>query len=487
MNEQTASGIIGRNASPRSYDVIVAGGGTAGVCAAIAAARGGAKTLLIEQRGMLGGTMTMGLVTPLGASQTRSGKRFGGILWELLARVVEESRRLDGDGGDLYSSPQAMAYVLSRTVVGSGVSVLLNSSILETEREGDTVTALRIHNKSDLSRIHGKVFIDATGDGDLIAQTGEDFTLGSEPGVFQHLRDTGLDQVHEEDQAYRAYETSGLMQPVTLFFTMGGVDISRAETLNNRRLSYADLGMTRADFLQWPYANTPGFEPSEGEDVPLPAGRVLVTRTSRPGVAAVNMSRISGVDGTDAEALSRAEILAREQVYYLADFLRRFVPGFERASLHETAASLGVRETRRLVGRHVLTGTEAIRCVSFDDVVAQGSYMIDIHDPQGRRKAIGGQLQGDCYDIPWRSLLPKRVKNLLVCGRCISADHVAHSSTRIQGTCMLTGQAVGTAAALAVLHGIPPVDVAVGELQSKLKADGVEFHANQQGESRAGV
>jgi hypothetical protein len=190
------------------------------------------------------------------------------------------------------------------------------------------------------------------------------------------------------------------------------------------------------------------------------------------------MSRVTGVNGVDADSVSRAEVVARAQVFYLADFLKRFVPGFERSALHETAAALGIRETRRLVGRYVLTGIAAIRCVSFADAIAQGSYMIDIHDPQGRRKAIGGQLQGDCYDIPWRCLLPKTVTNLIVCGRCISADHVAHSSTRIQGTSMLTGQAAGTGAALAVVHNAGVDRLSPSRLQEKLAADGVVFHSH---------
>lgn len=459
-----------------SHDVIVVGGGTAGVCAALAAARTGANTLVIEHNGVFGGTMTMGLVTPLDAIGTRCGKPFGGILWEILDRVKTESRYYFGEGDCPRASPQVMAHVLSQLISESGVSVLLRTTVLETVVEDNQIKRLLVHNKSGLSWVEGKVIIDATGDGDIIADAGEEFVLGSEPGVFRHLNETGLDQVHEEESGtYGKYEKSGLMQPVTLFFTMSGVDVDRAEPLNNRHLTYADIGMTREDFLKLPYANTPGFEVS-GEDVPLPQGRVLITRTSRPGVVAVNMSRVCNVNGIDADSVSRAEMIARAQVFFLADFLRRFVPGFEHAVLFETAAALGIRETRRLVGRYVLTGSEAIRCVSFDDVVAQGSYMIDIHDPQGRRKAIGGQLQGDCYDIPWRSLLPKTVTNLIVCGRCISADHVAHSSTRIQGTCMLTGQAAGTAAALSVAENRNVVDLPAALVQKKLSADGVLFY-----------
>ena len=150
------------------------------------------------------------------------------------------------------------------------------------------------------------------------------------------------------------------------------------------------------------------------------------------------------------------------------DFLIRYIPGFENAYLLETAGILGVRESRRLVGRHVLSGYEAIECTPFADAVAHGSYIIDIHDPQGNRKAIGGPIHGDYFDIPYRSLLPKTVTNLLVAGRCISSDHVAHSTTRIQGTCMLTGQAAGTAAALALANGCEPAEVEIAALQARL-------------------
>ena len=138
--------------------------------------------------------------------------------------------------------------------------------------------------------------------------------------------------------------------------------------------------------------------------------------------------------------------------------------------------TLGVRETRRLVGRYVLRGREAIECVPFPDTVAQGSYMIDIHDPQGKRKAIGGELKKPCYSIPYRCLLPRTVENLLVCGRCISVDHIAHASTRIQGTCILTGQAAGTAAAMAKNQRWKSAHVAPEALQQNLRMDGVHFY-----------
>ena len=179
------------------------------------------------------------------------------------------------------------------------------------------------------------------------------------------------------------------------------------------------------------------------------------------------------INGADAESVNQGEIEAQEQLMALVDFLQTFVPGFENSYLIQAASTLGIRESRRLVGRTVLRGREAITCKHFPDAIACGSYIIDIHDPNGKARAIGGELRGDYYEIPYGCLLAKEPKNLLACGRCISVDHVAHSSTRIQGTCAMTGQAAGTAAALAVQNTIDPADVNVQKLRAKLRADGV--------------
>ena len=461
----------------KKADVVVIGGGAAGVCAAIAAARNGASTLLIEQHGCLGGMMTLGLVMPLSAQATKSGESFGGILHELLDRIVALTREYCGGEGKphhLFSSPHIMKFVLLDTAVNSGVDVLLHATLIDVQRRGDRVEKLVVHTKSGLGLIEGGVFIDASGDGDLIKHVGEEYALGSEPGVMDRLTGTGLNKVHQEDYAYGNYRQDGLLQPVSMMFTMGAVDAERAQPLVNRRLRFEDVGLTRAEFEKLPYANTPGFV-VDGEELPLPQGRVLFFKNRRPGEVVVNMTRVTGIDGVNALDLTKGEIVAQRQMFYVIDFLIRYVPGFEQAYLIETADSLGVRETRRLVGRHVLSGEEAIECVAFPDVVAHGSYIIDIHDPQGRRKAIGGPIKGECYDIPYRSLVPRTVQNLLVAGRCISSDHVAHSSTRIQGTCMLTGQAAGTAAALAVRAGGNVAEVDVGGLQATLQQAGVRL------------
>lgn len=465
----------------KTTDVVVVGGGPAGICAAIAAARSGAATLLVEQYGCLGGMMTLGMVTPLDSRNTRSNHPFGGIMEEIIQRVILETVRYSGGEGKhhhLYSSPHVMKHVLLEMAVESGVDLLFHATLLDVQREGDRVARLVVCTKSGLCAIEGRYFIDATGDGDLMARAGEKFVSGSEPGVMRGLTDTGLNRVHEEEISYGEYDKCGQMQPVTIMFTMGHVDVERAKPLINRKLKFADVGLTKEQFLKLPYANTPGFM-VDGDDLPLPQGRVLFVQNRRAGEVVVNMTRVTGINGADALDLSRGEVLAQRQVFYVIDFLQRFIPGFEKAYLLESGDVLGVRETRRLVGRHVLSGTEAIRCKPFEDVIAHGSYIIDIHDPQGRRKAIGGEILGDCYDIPYRSLVPRTLTNLLVAGRCISTDHVAHSSTRIQGTCMLTGQAAGTATAMALRSHCEVGEVNVPDLQNRLIHSGVYLRVPQ--------
>lgn len=461
----------------QEVDIAVVGGGASGVAAAIAAARQGARILLIEQYGCLGGMMTLGLVMPFSAHSTKSGQSFGGIMHEVLERVIADTRRYCAGTGKphhLFSSPHVMKHVLLELAVGAGVDVLLHATLVDVVREGNTIQQLVVLTKSGLCSVKARVFIDASGDGDLLARAGEEFVLGSEPGVLGGLSATGLNKVHKEACEYGDYARDGVLQPVTMMFTMAGVDTERAKPFVNRKLSFAEIGLTREAFSALPYANSPGFT-LDGDELPLPQGRVLFFKIRRPGEVIVNMTRITSVNGVDALELARGEIAGQLQAFHVLDFLLRFVPGFERAYLVETADILGVRETRRLVGRHVLTGREAIECVLFEDVVAHGSYIIDIHDPQGRRKAIGGPIKGECYDIPYRSLLPKSVLNLLVVGRCISSDHVAHSSTRIQGTCMLTGQAAGTAAALALRLQTTVAGVPVKPLQETLIAAGVRL------------
>lgn len=459
-------------------DIAVVGGGVAGCAAAIAAARLGADTLLIEQSGILGGQAGLGLVTPLSSIKSRSGISFGGLIDEISKEVIKLASEycipkpkaqaaLLPKAGAAISAPHILKYVLLKLCRESGVRILFHTSLIAADTADRSVERLIVSEKSGLAVVESRIFIDADGDGELLYFAKDDYALGSEPEAWSSLADNRLDKVHFTDKTGYKPKAYSAMQPVSIFFTMGGVDYQKASAFNNKQLTYADLGLSFEEFSKLPYSGSCGFEQQKGEArLPLPQGRILVSRGVRSDVAVINMSRVVGIDGSDADSVNRGELLAQEQVINLADFLKRFVPGFESSYFLESASTLGIRESRRLIGKYVLSGDDVINCRRFDDSIARGSYMIDIHDPYGRSMAIGGEISGDYYEIPLRSLESVKYNNLYAAGRCISSDHVAHSSTRIQGTCILTGQAAGTAAALS-LQGCKADSNAVREQLTK--------------------
>lgn len=458
-----------------SCDVLVAGGGLAGTAAAIAAARQGADVILLEASGCLGGQGTMGMVGPISATQSRSHQSFGGIMQEILD---ENRRRSEAYGSILpygeLSNSQMLRFVLLDMADEAGVRVFFHTQLMQAQREERLITSVCALTKSGVCRFEARQFIDATGDADLVVLADEEWIFGSEPGVMDELVEVGMDKLHYENTTYKPKADSGAVQPVSMMFTVGGVTARDEEIqpYTNVRYTYADMGITREEFEKLPYAGKVGFE-ENGDLLPLPQGRFLFFRGIRPGEFVINMSRVIGVNAADVESLNWGELKAQQQVLPIIDMLQRFIPGFEHCYLINASMSLGVRESRRLVGRRVLSGLEAIRCVPQEDAIARASYIIDIHDPHGKGKAIGGSIHGDAYEIPYGTLLPKNTDNLLCCGRCISVDHVAHSSTRIMGTCMLTGQAAGTAAAMAVQQSCAPAELNVPQLQQKLRGDGV--------------
>ncbi len=461
-------------------DVLVVGGGVAGCAAAIAAARNSVRTTLIENTGVLGGQAGIGIVTPISATSSRSGKSFGGIMREICNAIREAGEKycFNGKAGEPHwavASPHIIKYVLLKMCVESGVNVRFHTTLVSCESEGEMIKSAVLLDKSGFVEITAKSFIDASGDGDLIALSGADFQLGSESGVLESLSANGLNVRHFSDEDYEGYEEDEkVMQPASIFFVMGNVDFEKARSLDNKHLRFGDLGITKERFLEWEFANSYGFEITD-DSIPTPQGRVLVTRGPRSDMAVINMSRVIGVNGADADSLNDGEIKGQLQLIAIVDFLQKFIPGFEESYLIQSANTLGIRETRRLKGRYILTGNEAILCEPHPDAVAKGSYIIDIHDPKGKSAAVGGDIKGDCYDIPYGCLLAKEFDNLLVCGRCISVDHVAHASTRIQGTCMLTGQAVGTASAMAIKEGIAPANLNVKKLRAKLIEEDVNL------------
>lgn len=460
-------------------DTLVVGGGISGSAAAIASARGGADTVLVEAGGTLGGQAGVGLVTPISSTAERNWSntpKFGGLIPEIFDEVSRLTKKYVSVGeapGQAYTvSPHMTKYVLLKMALEHHVHIHFHTVLCDVETNEDKIISAILHDKSGYLRVVAKNYIDASGDADLIHFAGDDEVLGSEPNVFAQLQENGLAESHVNRVKAEEYDGVGLMQPVSLFFVMRGVDAKKTIAYENSKISFGDYGITREKFEDWEYCGTEGFVIVD-ERVPSPQNRVLVTRGRHADEVVVNMSRILNINGADGDSLSDGEIRAQMQLVPIIDFLQTFIPGFENSYLVETSSRLGVRESRRLVGRYKLTGNDVIQCRSFPDTICHAYYSIDIHDPRGKFGAIGGELQKPYYEIPYRALCSRKYRNLTACGRCISCDHVAHAATRIQGCCILTGQACGTAAALARRNDVDICDVDVPTLQAQLKADHV--------------
>ncbi|MGC9318063.1 MAG: FAD-dependent oxidoreductase [Armatimonadota bacterium] len=453
------------------YDVIVAGGGPGGIPAAVAAARAGAKTLLIERYGSLGGMATAGLIAViLGVKASGTdAPMIGGIAEELCRRMTE----LDGappyeeavGSGGIRFEPEAFKLAADELVLDAGCELLLHSWAVDAVVEGGEVQALVLEGKSGPQAVRGEVFVDATGDADLVAQAGADFTFGR--------------------------SADGAVQSMGSMFRIGGVDAERLPTgeameqFRRRARQAIDEGRITA------------YNPHWGGAI---AGK------SR-GQYMANCTRFAG-DPCSVEDLTRGEVQVRRDTWELVDFWRECVPGMEEAYLIQTPPHIGLRESRQMVGLDVVTGEDVSEARRRDDAVARCPYWIDIHCPLGRVKhgthlcykncpneppcsmyeEHYDELPGDpeaesdraglyprdglWFDIPWGSLVSADIPNLLTAGRAISADHQAMAALRVMGTCMAIGQAAGEGAAMAADADGDCAEVQVPALQERLRANG---------------
>lgn len=419
-----------------SAEVVVLGAGCAGCTAAIAAARAGADTLLIERYGFLGGTSTMVLDSFYGFYIPGNDARrvVGGIPWEIVERLrrygmVIERPSSYGAGQAVTYDPPTLQVVWEQTALEAGVRLRLHTFCVDVHKEGDRVAGLLVAGKSGLGWITARVFIDASGDADLCFRAGAPFQLAGEDGPAQSLTTT---------------------------FRLGNVDEERA------------LKVKRADLVRlMKEANLSG-------EYRLPREEGSVHRTPLQGVVATNMTRVAYVDATDPVELTRAEVEGRKQAMEYVRFLRERIPGYENAYLINFSTQIGIRETRRVYGDYRLTRKDVLSARHFPDAIAQCGAPIEDHHP-GKDTRWEYLPPGATYDIPFRSLIPQTLANVLVAGRCLSATHDAHASVRSMGQCMAMGQAAGTAAAMALQHGGAVRSVPIAQLQRQLRADGALF------------
>lgn len=456
----------------QEFDVVVAGAGMAGVVAAIAAARNGARTLLTDRLPFLGGNMTAGLLGNFLTFHNMRGEQItAGIAQEIVDACIEmggafrqHRGHLPNAYGNAYSvtpiDPEVLKLVTQKLCLEAGVSLLLNTYVAETQSEQGRITKLRTVNKSGYRDLEGKIFIDATGDADLVASAGGRFHFGN------------------EDRQ---------VMSISLFSRLGGVDLDR------------HLAFVKAHPDEFMLGEDPYIGKSKEEiarelkhwmDYPLVTGhysaveaaqekdefhknrqRVVFQVTTIPGVVVLNSTSLLGYDPTDGQSLTQAALEGRRQLFAVAKFFRDYVPGFENAFMLDSASALGVRESRRIAGMRTLTDADCLDGAKHHDDVARGAYCLDVHQPSGiiEHKHVR---DGESYGIPYGTMVPETVDGVIVVGRSLSSERFANGSARCQAPIMGLGEAAGTAAALCVEHGLEPRHVPVGQLRGILTQNG---------------
>ena len=409
------------------YDLAVVGGGLAGVMTAVAAAREGKRVILLEKYGCLGGMATAGLVYPfMRHSEKPSGRPANKGLYFRLLKEIYEIGGSDGEESRHYKE-EFMKIVLDRMTRKAGVKVLFHAKLCEVEREGRSIQSITVATVSGKLKIRARVFADTTGNADLCAFAGLPFEQG-----------------REED---------GLCQPMTLCFRVGNADVEKFFKSHKR--------------LNEEYAKAQ----ATGE-ITNPRHNVLVFKTPIKNVLHFNTTRVVKKNPTNAFDVTEAEIIARRQVYEIYDFMKKHADGLENSFLMMTAAEIGVRESRMIVGDYVLTEEDCRNCVKFEDAIAACNYDIDIHNPEGTGTSHYYFPAGAYYTIPYRSLIPKQAENMLVAGRCISSDHGAQASYRIMPVVCCLGEAAGSAIGLATKSNCSTREINVEDLQNVLIKNG---------------
>ncbi|HXU79625.1 MAG TPA: FAD-dependent oxidoreductase [Methylomirabilota bacterium] len=431
------------------YDVLVVGGGPAGLTSALAAAEDGLKVGLVESRSFVGGNMTIGLPV-LGFLGQKGNQIIQGLPQKFIDRLkarkgASEHRPCPLHMGITLVEPEAVKTVALEMLTEAGVEVMFYTFCVGVVMDHDRILGIITESKGGREAILGKVVIDCTGDADVAFRAGVPCEKGNQTGG---------------------------MQPPTLMFCLAGVDTEKL------RLSIANQPRTYlTDFIPAEYFGQNNQFIVVGlrelvqrarveKGLNIPNDRTIIITGLREGEVWLNMTRVKGVDGTDARSLTMGEIEGRRQIDDIFTYLKSYVPGFERAYFTKTAPFLGIRETRRIVGHYVMTQEDVLGCRRFDDAIAVASYPIDIHRPGDDGCTL--IWCGDCYDIPYRSLLPTRVDQLLVAGRCISTTHEAMGAIRVMATCMAMGEAAGRAAKMAVREGVSPAKINVQKLRKEL-------------------
>lgn len=440
-----------------TYDVVVVGGGPAGIGSALGAARNGAKTIIIEKAPFLGGCMAMGL--PILTYHNQRGEQ---ILAGVAQELIERAQELGGSFGhlpqDLYSpmrtysliDSETMKYLTDQLMVEAGVDVLFHAYAGDAIMDGDQVSGVVVHGKGGTETISAKVVIDCSADADIAVAAGAPYEKGSPQGeymaVTMMMRMVNIDPdvmpvMFDEWQAFgvRAGETEPAFVHGKTGFGRWGDAAVQAEL-------FGDLDASKHSLFVFSLWN---------------------------GELNANTTRILNLDASDKWDLSYGEIEGRRQARRVHQFLKQNAEGFEKSVLISTGPFLGTRESRRIMGEYTLTADDIIQGTDFADQIGRGAYPVDVYRTDGSGIEQHFIKDGGSFGIPYRIMVPQRVENLLVAGRSVSATRDGLGGVRLMGPCLAMGQAAGTAAALAIDQSTSPRVIDTEELQDRLHSQGV--------------
>lgn len=445
------------------YDVVVCGGGAAGVFAGIAAARMGAKTLIVEQDGYLGGTLTRSGIGPMATFHAGEKQIIRGLVDEFIQRLVNKGKSTGyvKDTSNYVSSLvnidiESTKVELESMVLEAGGELLYHTMIGGVRSKNGRIQEIEICNKAGFSTIKAKVFVDATGDADIAYRAGVPCTKGR--------------------------SSDGLCQPMGMKARYCNVDIPRLKGFiydNPEQFPrmFKDISVLKDEccvstaigfYGVWEEAKAKG-------EIDVPRNNVILCETATPGEVLINTTRLQGFDATNPEHVTRAEVEGRRQCAQIDAFLRKYVPGFEKAHLMFTGPTVGTRSSRQIVGLYTMTEEDILEQRHFEDEICYSSFPIDIHSPdgQGTRNVMPTYPYMNYCGIPYRSMVCKEAENLIVAGRCLSATFEAQSALRTTGIMGAMGHAAGVAAVLALREtGADTRNIPIGSLLAELAAQG---------------
>jgi len=421
----------------KECDVLVCGGGPAGFGAAISAAKADQKVILIERNSIVGGMATAGLMSHW------TGNTEGPILDNLLERARTSNKDYNYFGTKVLKSKfiidhEHLSLEMLKMLNEHHVEVMFYTQICDVVMDDKAITGVIVENKSGRQAILARKTIDATGDGDVAWRAGVPYQLGR--------------------------ETDNAMQPVTLMMQVSGVDYSRAIFPGEFE-----------DNIAVPKGNIQDLAHAYFDN---PMGHVLLYPSTVEGIVTVNMTNVTGVNGTDNTELSRSQVTLRLQVEKIIDFLREYAPGYENCRLYRMASMIGVRETRHFKCEYMITEEDIEKAVVFDDWIATRCFFnFDIHNVEGAGLDKHGRqndfIQTERYTIPMRSLIPLETENLLLAGRSIGGTHMAHSNFRAMAICLNIGQGAGVCAAIANKNNLKLRENDYHDIRKMLQEQGV--------------